>query len=72
MQFVIILAIAIGILYWFKQKGVKKDREIELEKQRRELARREAKQKQEDREAIKELKEEIARLNEKLDEDVND
>jgi len=32
MNFIIILVIATGILYWFKQKGVKKDREIQSKK----------------------------------------
>lgn len=68
MNFIIVLVIAIGILYWFKQKGVQKDREIEMQKHKREQALREAKQKKEDRETIAELKEQIERLNERLDE----
>lgn len=67
MNFIVVLAIAIGILYWFKQKGIKKDREIEMQKRKKEMALREARQKQEDRETIAELKEQLERLNERLD-----
>lgn len=69
MNFIVILAIAIFILYWFKQKGVKKDREIALEKRRRELKQLEEMQKKEDREIIRQLKEEIEDLKDKLDGD---
>lgn len=65
MKFIVVLVIAIGILYWLKQKGVKKDREIEQERMRRERA---AKEKQREKETIRELREEIDRLNERLDE----
>lgn len=69
MNFIVILAIAIFILYWFKQKGVKKDREIVMEKRRREMKQLEEMQKKEDREIIRQLKEEIEDLKDKLDGD---